>query len=452
MKSVPDLLGKDISAKRDWQGPAEALLNLQGKPASEVWTCAEWTKLCRHLHNGNELTGFIMGFTKDGEKTYVRSKKLLVDRAISWSWSTIRGRSKSGLAFVPYSTNKDRLSRWCAWDFDAHDGQFQRARDFAFAAFRRLLNEDLFLILEFSGQGWHLWAISKEFYPVNHWVRLSKEVARFIGAPIQSGVCEILPPDTLSTGCGKGMRAPGSWNPATATVNEIYWENLQQLLPFLELDGVVSSVPQLTDIERSFSFSSPSSPNGTPTVLYREWKRNWSRQFSITAPITRNEQLGRLVGEMFHQVGHEMAQRIVEAQFTTKTVKTRKTLEGHLKSFQQHWDGLHGKWVATLSTAEVPMFQGLRTDAERDAFRIIRSYFRLSRDNAQEDFPVAVENLGERLGLTKQGASELRKKFVAAGILKQTQRYQPNKAAARFQWLPGAETPPIADADRKKAA
>src|SRR5207249_1690821 len=122
------LLGKDISAESNWQGPAEALLSLQGKAASDIWTCEDWTKLCRHLHNDNGPTRFVMGFRKDGVKHYVRSKNLLASKAIAWGWSSIRGQPKSRLAFVPYSTNSSRLSRWGAMDFDAHDGGHDRAR------------------------------------------------------------------------------------------------------------------------------------------------------------------------------------------------------------------------------------------------------------------------------------------------------------------------------------
>src|SRR5437762_2878641 len=74
LRAVPDLLGKDISAESNWQGPAEALLSLQGKAAGDLWTCEDWTKLCGHLHNDNGPTRFVMGFRKDGVKQYVRSK------------------------------------------------------------------------------------------------------------------------------------------------------------------------------------------------------------------------------------------------------------------------------------------------------------------------------------------------------------------------------------------
>jgi hypothetical protein len=82
-----------------------------------------------------------MGFRDEDEcKQYVRSKKLLVDRAISWSWQSISGSPKSRLAFVPYSVNDQQQSRWGGMDFDAHQpGQADRARELAWAAFRLLL-------------------------------------------------------------------------------------------------------------------------------------------------------------------------------------------------------------------------------------------------------------------------------------------------------------------------
>ena len=98
-----------------------ALLSCQPQPAGAVWTRAEWTSLCNHLHNGNSPMHFVMGFRdKEGLKKYVRSKLLPVDRAISWAWSSFAGAPKSRLAFVPYSTNEAQQSRWGGLDFDAH--------------------------------------------------------------------------------------------------------------------------------------------------------------------------------------------------------------------------------------------------------------------------------------------------------------------------------------------
>jgi hypothetical protein len=98
-----------------------AVLSLQPQLADAVWTRGEWTALCEHLHNDNGKTHFVMGFRDaDGCKKYVRSKRLPVERAISWAWSSLAGAPKSRLAFVPYSTNGREQSRWGGMDFDAH--------------------------------------------------------------------------------------------------------------------------------------------------------------------------------------------------------------------------------------------------------------------------------------------------------------------------------------------
>lgn len=87
------------------------LLSGQVKPANEVWTFAEWKALGLHLHNLNGETRFVMGFRKDGEKQYVKSKRVEVSKIIPWAWDSISGRAKSKVAFVPYSQNDERKSR-----------------------------------------------------------------------------------------------------------------------------------------------------------------------------------------------------------------------------------------------------------------------------------------------------------------------------------------------------
>lgn len=425
-RSVPsELTGPErISPRRDGQ----VLLNTQGRPADVEWTRAEWTEICEHLHNQNGDFRFIMGFRTHGLKDYKRSKRVPVSRAISWAWDSIRGKAKVRMAFVPYSMNNRKQSRWGALDFDAHGGEHERARSFAFAAFRELMTLDLFVVLEMSGAGWHVWAVSPDFQPVGKWVKLLKAVAHSIGAPIKDGVCEIYPPDSLDerSEFGRGMRAPGSWNPSTESVSLIFWQNLKSF------KNAKDFAPRLTDKRNKFFPSAAECLDGVG--LYRGWAEKWGVKFRITSPRTRNRQLCGLVGEVFHQVGHKMARSIVEEQFASKTVATAATLPEHLESFCALWRGLHRDWLAGLTPGERTCFDSLETENLKDAFRIVKSYKRRAAQNGEPDFAVAAEDLGGRLGISLQAACKIREALVRSGVLKQTAPYEPNRRAARFRW------------------
>jgi len=425
-----------------------AVLSLQPQQADAVWTRGELTALYEHLHNGNGKTHFVMGFRdKDGCKKYVRSKRLPVDRAISWSCQSISGSPKSRLAFVPYSTNERQQSRWGGLDFDAHQGEADRARELAFTAFRVLLNAPgLAVILETSGGGgWHVWAISPDFHDTREWIRLLKSVVATIGAPIAVGVCEIFPPDSLPSRFGKGMRAPGCWNPGTDTCSQIVWENtrtsLETLLSGKSKNGTLSVnglQSHFLDTDKKASFSSPSS-----FLVYHELEL--LQEFGITEANSRNDKLAALTGEIFNQVGGAIARRLVQAQFWHKTVSTEASEQEHMASFEELWAGLAARWRDTISKDELEKLARLETDNERDAFRIVRSYaVKAARDGAA-DFPIARDNLAERLGITGKGAAWIREKFVRLGVIKKTMNYVPNKFAARFKWVLTIATPQSAD-------
>ena len=415
-----------------------SILNWQPRRADAAWTRSEWTALCEHLHNDNGPTNFVMGFRDTvGCKKYVKSKKKPVDQAISWAWSSIAGSPKSRLAFVPYSTNDRQQSRWGGLDFDAHNGESDRARELAFAAFRVLLNTpELAVILETSGSGgWHVWAISPDFHPTAEWIRLVKSVASTIGVPVAAGICEIFPPDSLPSRCGKGMRAPGCWNPGTDSFSEIVWENCRTSLESV-LSGKSKNAPlnyngletHFPDIKKKTSFS-------TPSFLSNAFELELLKRFGITVTNSRNDKLAALTGEMFNQVGVAVARQLVQTQFRHKTVLTKASEQEHMASFEKLWAGLAENWSAGLSASERVIFTQLETENERDAFRSVRSFARKAKLDGAGDFPIARDNLAERLGITGKGAAWIRDKLARLGAIAKTANYVPNKSAARFKWL-----------------
>ena len=126
---------------------------------------------------------------------------------------------------------------------------------------------------------------------------------------------------------------------------------------------------------------------------------------------------------------------MARAQFAEKTVATNADAAGHLNEFANLWDGLEKPWLASLGDAEREHFAQLTTDAERGAFRIIRSYAGKAASDGNADFPIVRDNLGERVGISGNGAGQLRAKFARLGIIVPTVPYVPNKAAARFRCL-----------------
>ena len=65
------------------------------------------------------------------------------------------------------------------------------------------------------------------------------------------------------------------------------------------------------------------------------------------------------------------------------------------------------KWWKDLSRTEREKFECLKTDIERNAFRILRNWSQTTKP----DFKVHCESLGRRLAMSPRGAAKLRRKF-----------------------------------------
>jgi hypothetical protein len=142
-----------------------------------------------------------------------------------------------------------------------------------------------------------------------------------------------------------------------------------------------------------------------------------------------------LAGAMFFQVGRRVAEENVRAQFREKIVATEATENEHLAEFFDMWGRSMSRWLATLNTAERTKYEARTTDGEWDAFRILQGFHRFAQEKGEDDFPVVRDNLGARLGMTGEGAGQLRIRFVADGVIGQTRPYVAHKWAARFRWF-----------------
>ncbi|MEO6847789.1 MAG: hypothetical protein ABI254_11050, partial [Chthoniobacterales bacterium] len=232
----------------------------------KIWTKGQFLSVCEHLHNGNGEHAFIIGFReKSGIVKYQRSKSKRVGVAASWAWASLNESTKSQIAIGFYSQNRFQKSRWGAIDFDSHDGDTDRARNYAEAAFHLLLQiPDIYIILETTGssQGWHIFVIRKDFWPCDEWIKLLKVIVEKIGAKIEPGICEIFPPDSCRGTYGKPLRAPGTFNPKGG-FSEIVFQNIDPIFSLyhatpLSCNQQSDAFLQLHDIkEQVCSLSTP---------------------------------------------------------------------------------------------------------------------------------------------------------------------------------------------------
>jgi hypothetical protein len=406
--------------------------------ADMVFTLRQFFALCIHMLNENPPNFFLIPYRNENDQAqYKKAFRANATKRIAWTWDTITGRAKRPGSIGFYANNSERKTRWAAMDFDAHDGDFMRARDLALKAFGVLYRQpQVFVCLTTSAgdperSGFHLFVFSRQLYPCENWTRLLKQVCAQIGAEIRPGIVEIFPDEFR--GIGKALRAPGSFNPKTGDCGLILHESLtQSFLPSLpygrERDS--NALYVLCELPRVKGASSQSSG------FFRGEQGEWQKQFAITAPSTRHKRLTELVGTGLFQAGREVVRKNAEIQYREATPTPKASEREPLEEFDKAWFGWEWNWFAGLSAAERQKYEALTTQHEREGFRIVRNWSQIA--NAGEFF-ICCQSLGDRLGISLKGASKLRRKFCELGILKQTRPYIANRFCARFRWTAGAD-------------
>jgi hypothetical protein len=288
----------------------------------------------------------------------------------------------------------------------------------------------LSLILTTSGsEGWHLFVLSAQFHPIAEWVLLLKRTADSIGAEIRAGMCEIFPKEPLGTSRPHAIRAPGTWNPKTNQLGKIIFESITPDLQKKEKKEVSSF------LYHSISGSKTSQLNDSEEgSFYSGGEANWIQQFAIVQPSTRHGQLRALVHVIFRQVGHCVARRNADAQYLGAKFEPNATLAEHLEEFEKLWDWTAKQWQEELSELERKRLTLLGTEVERDLFRILRSFAVHANSQGAMDFPFPIQHVGNRLGVSFQHVSKLRRHFIDSGIIVQTEPARTNRRAARFRW------------------
>jgi hypothetical protein len=402
------------------------------KKADVVFTPRQWFAMCAHMRNENPANFFLMPYRdKNGNAKFAKAYTAKVDDRIQWAWDTITGKAKSPASIGFYPTNAQRQSRWAAMDFDMHDDDQMRARGFALKAFAFLYRQPhLFVALTTSAgdpvhSGWHLFIFTTDFFPCDEWTRLLRQVANQIGTPVKPGVCEIFPDECR--GIGRGIRAPGTWNPKNGQCGLILHETFSKILT----GSITSATPKERYAFLNVRCNTKEQDQITPNrALFRGEHGEWQNEFAITAPSTRHQKVLKLVGAAFLHAGQKVARRNAELQYDEAVPTAAASLPEHLGEFEQMWAGMDRKWKAKLSPTERDKFDSLSTENDCDAFRILRNW---SQTDAP-DFKVHCESLAKRLGVTLKTAANIRRRFCRLDIMCKTAEYVPHKLAARYRW------------------
>jgi hypothetical protein len=360
------------------------------------------------------------------------------DKRASWAWDTIIGKAKTKTSIGFYPSNENQMTRWGAIDFDAHNGEYERARTLSLAAFQLLLKHpQLYLVLCTSGGGgFHLFIFTPELYPVRDWIVLLKQVCQWIGAEIADGCCEIFPNERAeSQPVGKGIRAPGTFNPKTGDCSLIEAETITPLLGFLPRTwfggvGKVNCRFHRNGRELSLHKSINTYSLSTEALIERV-----IQQHPILHKGTRNAVLMELTGNLAYKFGFQKARQIVEAHYQAYSSNIGTPLHEHLKQFDKAWQGQSEKIRDRFTPEEQAIYDDLGTEHQREAFRIVWAFAGAAALKREDEFPVARDSLADRLSITPVGASHVIHVLVEAGAIRRTRPYQPQKRPAYYEWI-----------------
>jgi hypothetical protein len=303
-----------------------------------------------------------------------------------------------------------------------------------------LESRDRYLILSASGRGYHVFILANEPRPVAEWVRVLKDTADSIGAPIQDGICEMFPNERAADQeVGRAIRIPGSLNPATGEVEQIVAETIQPLLDDLARQAPAQKNStrerhslgrgRLSLVKEANSYSCNQAQGFYSSSTHRLIEEVLLK-YPIGSKGTRNGILAKLVGELFRKFGYALSEQIVRQHYSTNKGNMRTGLDEHLREFRQAWKSFRKKELARLSHSERKRFAKLQTEALQEAFFLCRSFAKL-----KAEFPLSQASLADRLRITRQGAGYVIARLIEVGVIEKTAEAKPHSRAACYRWI-----------------
>src|SRR6516162_2173974 len=142
----------------------------------------------------------------------------------------------------------------------------------------------------------------------------------------------------------------------------------------------------------------------------------------------------KVIGDLVHKFGYHKAREIAERHYRTYEANIRTPLEEHMKEFHRAWLGAVAKIRERFSPSENEIYDQLRTDHQREGFRIIWAFAKAAAYAGKPEFPVGRDSLADRIGVTPAGASVIIQVLVEAGAIRKTQEYHRHTHSARYIW------------------
>jgi predicted HTH transcriptional regulator len=106
-----------------------------------------------------------------------------------------------------------------------------------------------------------------------------------------------------------------------------------------------------------------------------------------------------------------------------------------MREFRNAWRSFHKEKIKQMTDSERIKFDKLKTEPQREAFLLCRSFAALKKE-----FPLSQASLADRVGVTQQGAGYVIEKLITLGIIRKTADEKTNRESACYVWIANETT------------
>lgn len=453
-----------------------------GRPLTDIYNREQVMAFWRHCCNGNGDGRFVTAcnFTKGDQRvTFYRDKKVPLYQRLDSAYRTAVGRAtkpSQQIAVCAYTQNEQEETVIGACDFDAHPASkgapasaddWARAETYAYSSLRQSMNVEsefllprgfVFRILEHTGGGFRLTLVTKEYVSRDRMADMLRFIAKGMEAElagsehplnIASGVAEFAPDwATPAEGYGKATKLPGSFNPKRNTPSLTIYEDVQALVDELVARERQSKQDQQHSPEIKEQYvllpSDISHKGGTTEENQRRYAAASLEKVKVALlarhPATQgsrfNEGVKKLVGAAYEQMNERHVMDLVRRQYDAASGlednAKRHELDGAsmIKICERHWK-------RRLTLEESAQYDELKTDNERNCFRILKGWAALAKRNGKDAARLSSSQLAARIDADRSTVDAIRDRFHSRGII----AAERTGGRTFFRWMPALEVP-----------